>query len=201
MYKWVDEAGNVHYSDQPPPKEYEAEEFILLPAPSEGAPDQQPLVSPRQHEQREPSAVRSLPLSELGPLPENESSQYIETISTGIGLDYRKRVAQFVITLKATQRLPRGAYLEVHFPDPANPANPVVMGKVRQGVTPKVTIISPKLKGLKCWNYEAIVYIYRARSRSTLLGTHHQIIQSRINLDKVRDATEFAMAMSNGNCP
>ena len=24
VYKWVDEAGNVHYSDQPPPQEYES---------------------------------------------------------------------------------------------------------------------------------------------------------------------------------
>ncbi len=34
VYKWVDEAGNVHYSDQPPPQEYESEEMILEPAPS-----------------------------------------------------------------------------------------------------------------------------------------------------------------------
>ena len=34
VYKWVDEAGNVHYSDQPPPQEYESEELILEPAPS-----------------------------------------------------------------------------------------------------------------------------------------------------------------------
>ncbi len=34
IYKWVDEAGNVHYSDQPPPEEYESEELILESAPS-----------------------------------------------------------------------------------------------------------------------------------------------------------------------
>ncbi len=29
VYKWVDEDGNVHYSDQAPPKGHEAEELIL----------------------------------------------------------------------------------------------------------------------------------------------------------------------------
>ena len=32
IYKWVDEAGNVHYADQPPP-EHDTEEVALLPAP------------------------------------------------------------------------------------------------------------------------------------------------------------------------
>lgn len=35
IYKWVDEQGNVHYSDQPPPEERESEELVLLPAPDE----------------------------------------------------------------------------------------------------------------------------------------------------------------------
>ena len=34
VYKWVDEDGNVHYSDQPPPQGHEAEELILESAPS-----------------------------------------------------------------------------------------------------------------------------------------------------------------------
>ncbi|HEY5566038.1 MAG TPA: DUF4124 domain-containing protein [Gammaproteobacteria bacterium] len=37
IYKWVDETGKVHYSDQPPAAEYEPEELALLPAPSEDA--------------------------------------------------------------------------------------------------------------------------------------------------------------------
>ena len=31
IYKWADEAGNVHYSDQLPPQAYEAEELMLAP--------------------------------------------------------------------------------------------------------------------------------------------------------------------------
>ncbi len=34
VYKWVDEDGNVHYSDQAPPEGHEAEELILDSTPS-----------------------------------------------------------------------------------------------------------------------------------------------------------------------
>lgn len=30
IYKWVDEAGNTHYSDQAPAEKYESEELVLL---------------------------------------------------------------------------------------------------------------------------------------------------------------------------
>jgi hypothetical protein len=33
IYKWVDEAGTIHYSDQPPPSGYEGEALERLPAP------------------------------------------------------------------------------------------------------------------------------------------------------------------------
>lgn len=34
VYKWVDEAGGIHYSDQPPSQEYEFEELMLGSTPS-----------------------------------------------------------------------------------------------------------------------------------------------------------------------
>ncbi len=34
VYKWVDEDGNVHYTDQPPPQGHDAEELILESSPS-----------------------------------------------------------------------------------------------------------------------------------------------------------------------
>ena len=33
IYKWVDETGNIHYSDQPPPPGQTGEAVELLPAP------------------------------------------------------------------------------------------------------------------------------------------------------------------------
>jgi hypothetical protein len=35
VYKWVDAEGNVHFSDEPPPENYEAEELILETQPNE----------------------------------------------------------------------------------------------------------------------------------------------------------------------
>jgi hypothetical protein len=37
MYKWVDEAGEVHYSDQPPPNA-KVREQVKVPTPAAGAP-------------------------------------------------------------------------------------------------------------------------------------------------------------------
>lgn len=143
---------------------------------------------------------RSLPLSALGPLPPNESSEYIESRS-GILFNIQNLVGQFHITLKAKPKLPSGAYLVAHFENPANPDNPIVVGKVRQGSEEEVLILSPELKGIKCWNYEIVVYVYQDSSKSKLLGTHHQGIQSRVNLDKVKTAEDLLDAASSGNCP
>jgi hypothetical protein len=38
VYKWVDEAGEVHYSDQPPPPNAKVKEHVKAPAPAAGAP-------------------------------------------------------------------------------------------------------------------------------------------------------------------
>jgi hypothetical protein len=207
VYKWVDEEGRVHFSDQPTDR-HKTKEVDIEPSLSPEQVEEARGIAEKsqqrwrdQQEQQQPSTYRSLPLTELGPLPENESSEYIETMSTLINFNTQKLVARFSIMLKAKQRLPHGAYLEAHYPDPANLINPVIVGKVRRGAASEVLILSPELQGLKCWNYEVVVYIYRGSSKSKLLGTHSQFIQSRVNLDKVKDGMELVMAMEKGNCP
>ena len=144
---------------------------------------------------------RSLPLPALGPVPSNESSEYVATIGTGILFDIQKLVGQFKIMLNAKQRLPFGAYIEAHFEDPGNPNNQIVVGKVQQEAEQKIVILSPELKGFKCWNYEVAIKVYRGGSKRKLLGSHHQRIQSRVNLDKVKTARDLLKAMASGNCP
>jgi hypothetical protein len=161
-------------------------------------------IEPPAREQRQEPQLdnRSLPLPALGPLPSNESSEYIETFATGILFDTQKLAGQFNITLKAKQRLPFGAYLEAHFENPTNPKDPIIVGKLRQGGEQKVVVLSPELKGFKCWNYQVVVQVYRGKTKEKFLGTHHQRIQSRVNLDKVKTAKDFLKAMaSGGNCP
>lgn len=202
-YKWVDDEGRVHYSDQPT-ESYKTKEVDVEPAPSQEDVDEAQKIAEKwrsKQERQQLSTGPSLPLSELGPLPENESSEYIETVASGIYFNTEKLVAQFTLTLKAKNRLPTGAFLEVHFPNPSDPFNPFVVGKVRKGGASEIFVSSPDLKGFKCWNYEIVTYIYRGRSKSKLLGTHSQFVQSRFNMDKVRDGGELVKALSEGNCP
>ena len=206
-YKWVDEEGRVHYSDQPTDS-YKTKEVEIESGPSRKEVQESREIAERQQqraraqqEQYQPPMVTSLPLAELGSLPENESSEYLETVSTGIYFNTEKLIAQFSITLKAKKNLPSGAYVEVYFPNPANPINPLVVGKVRKGNISEVFISSPELTELKCWNYEIVAYIYRGSSKSKLLGTHSQFVQSRVNMDKVRDGVGLVKALSEDNCP
>lgn len=212
VYTWTDDKGNVHYSDRPP-SAGKAREIKLpsqvSPAPAEIGKTRQGIengkkfqkLPDQEHGRESKPDSRSLPLPTLGALPPNESSVYVETFATSIGFDTQKLVGQFIITLKAKRRLPFGAYLEAHFENPANPHNPIVIGKVRQGGEEKMVILSPQLKGFKCRDYEVVVYVYRGSSKSKLLGTHHQRIQSKVNLDRIKTAKGLLEAMIRGNCP
>ena len=196
IYKWVDEEGRVHYSDQPI-DDYKTKEVDIEPGPTQEDVKEAQEIAKKWHSKMAPS----LSLTKLGPLPENQSSEYIETVWTGINFNTEKLIAEFTLTLKATNRLPSGAFLEVRFPNPADPINPFVVGKIRKGGTSELNFSSPDLQGLKCWNYEIVTYIYRGSSKSVLLGTHSQLVQSRVNMDKVRDGVELFTAISKGNCP
>jgi hypothetical protein len=143
----------------------------------------------------------SMTLSQLGPLPDNTVSEYIETVSTGISVKPEKLSAQFTIRLKARRGLPAGAYLEVHFPDPADINKKDIESKVLASGETQAFIISPAHRDIKCWNYEILVYVYRGASKTKLLGTHRQVIQSRVNYARVKDDMDLVSAMRNGRCP
>ena len=203
VYKWVDETGITHYSNMPAPGN-KAEKMNTAPPPSKEVIEeaQRKLQKLREEDLRKKSVNSSLPFSELGPLPSNASSEYVETFGTGILFDTQRLVGKFNITLKAKQHLPFGAYLEAHFENPENPSDPIVVGKVRQKDEQTMLILSPELKGIKCWNYQVVVYVYTEKTKDKLLDTLRQIIQSRVNLDKVRTTKDLVEAlMAGGNCP
>ena len=210
VYKWVDETGITHYSNMPAPGN-KAEKVNIAPPPSKEVIEeaqrklqklQEEDQKRREEELRKKYVDRSLPFSELGPLPSNASSEYVETFGTGILFDTQKLTGKFNITLKAKQQLPFGAYLEAHFENPENPSDPIVVGKVWQEREQTMLILSPELKGIKCRNYQVVVYVYTEKTKNKLLGTLRQIIQSRINLDKVRSTKDLVEAlMAGGNCP
>jgi hypothetical protein len=203
VYKWVDETGTTHYSGTPGSGK-KAEKVNMPPPPPKEVIEeaQRKFQESREEELRKEAANRSLSLSELGPLPLNASSEYVRTVGTGMHIDTEKLVTQFSIELKAKPNLPPGVYLETHFENPANPGKPIVVGEVWRKGAQTILILSPEFKGLKCRNYQVVVYVYTEKNKDKLLGIHRQIIQSRINLDKVRSSKELVDAlMAGGNCP
>jgi hypothetical protein len=202
--KWVDEQGVTHYATECP-DHIKAQEIETQPPPSQ----QQVEEADRRSEQwlqqlksrrEQATAARSLSFDELGPLPENEKSQYISTTATGISFNLLDISGRFSISLKANSNLPPGAYLEARFPNPSSGGNAVIVGKALETAGSKVMILSPEFKGFKCWNYTIRIDVYADKSKTELLGTHHQSVQSRVDLDKVRGAEDLTMAMDQGNC-
>lgn len=158
-------------------------------------------ASVRADSQENEAAADSLPLSELGPLPENAKSDYLETESTGVVYNWKNKTARFSLGLKARRGLLRGAYLEVHFPNVAAPGEKLVVAKEYNADESSLFFISPEIPGIKCLNYEVVVDVYRGKSKTKLLGTHRQLIQSRVNVDRVDGAKDMAKASMNGRCP
>jgi len=199
IYQWTDEHGKTHYSDEKPDSQ-EADKVDIEPTnvtPSTPYTEKEPTSSDLKSQR-----PRSLPLDELGPLPESTSSQYVETLSSGVIVSgYTKGIARFSIGLEAKHGLPSGAYLEAHFENPLNPLNPLIVGDVRRGTQDVVIIGSPKIQGITCWNYQVEVFVYRGPSKTKLLEIHRQTIQSRINFNKIKSIDDFLNAASQSNCP
>ena len=198
VYKWTDEEGNIHYGDTPP-KQKKINEVDIKPAPPRPKLRLTPLVQKKQHFEGQ-----SLSFKELGPLPSNASSQYLTTQSSGVSIvNYKVGIAQFSISLKTGIGLPARAYFEAHFENPDNPGTPLIAGVSKEAGNPKIFIMSPGFKNLKCWNYQTVIYIYTDSTKNKLLGTHKQAIQSKINIAKVKPLTlmNILLTMSTGNCP
>ncbi len=203
VYKWVDETGTTHYSETPGSGK-KAEKVNMPPPPPKEVVEeaQRKFQESREEELYKKSVNRSLSLSELGKLPLRTSSEYVETLAASMLLDTQRLVGQIHLMLKAKPNLPLGAYLETHFENPENPGKSIVVGEVWRRSEQPILILSPEFRGIKCRNYQIVVYVYTEKSKDKLLGIHSQTIQSRINLDKVRSSKELVDAlMAGGNCP
>ena len=78
-----------------------------------------------------PVPARSLTRQELGPLPRNASSKYLETVATAFAFDLpadsntKDSGAMYSITLRAKRRLPPEALFLVQFENPESPESPL----------------------------------------------------------------------------
>lgn len=207
--KWVDEDGVTHYADRCP-ENVGAEQVEITPPPSaeriEEARRQAESLQRQMESSAKPArasgAYRSLTLEALGPLPENAISTYLETLGADLTFSFDDLTSQFALTLRAREGLKPGAYLEVNFPDPADPSKTSMVSRTLAKERLSVQALAPKSASLKCWNYEVEVLLYADGSKTELLGSHRQTIQSRFDLKLVRDAEDLLDAMAaGGRCP
>jgi hypothetical protein len=192
VYKWVDERGIAHYSNQPVPgKAVQAIEVQAGPCPEDVERARQ-AAERDKHEAERMQIAREHPprpsAAELGPLPPNATSEYLRTLGTGFiyHFDEQRLLFRYWINVRAMTDLPVGTYLEFHFDDPVHYDQVVVVGKTvevnEQGV--KVldfAVQSPELEGIQCKNYEIMVEVYNNKAKTVLLGRHRQIDQSRVD--------------------
>ncbi len=195
VYKWTDDAGNTHYSERPPGGPAGHRELSIRSGSDVKQQERTSVLAL-------PSKVRSLPLSKLGPLPDNSVSKYLYTKASGLAItDIENKLAMFSVTLGATPLLPHRAYLVVNFENPENANAPLIVEIERQFRQDEFLIESPALKSPKCWNYMVSVKIYRDKSKQVLVGEHRQYIQSRMNLDKTDTYEDVLDAARTGRCP
>jgi len=206
MCKWVDENGCVHYA-QTCPEGVEGEQVDLQapPGPEQvRAAEQRAAEATRRLQTQEPAegpAGASLPLHDLGPLPDNVTSKYLTTLGTGITCNFKDLEAQFMLRLKANSGLPRGAWVEARFPDPAGRGNLQVTGMTPERPGAEMLFLSPPSRGFKCMNYQIEALVFDDESKQALLGTHRQTIQSRLDMSKVRTREDLLKAMTGKSCP
>jgi len=127
-------------------------------------------------------AVASSGKTELGPLPDNASSEYLQTLGCGVGMhmDGNQPSFNLTITVKARKTVPDGALLEAKFDNLADPQNPFTATAVIDDSKPKgreIMLMSAKTPDIRCGNYTVVVSVYRDAQGRELLGTHTQQIQ------------------------
>lgn len=209
LCKWVDEYGTVHYAEscpgdvnsvavelQPPPSQAQVAEAEKRSAESK-------ILLGERKSSKDPVAekVRSLSLGELGPLPDNTTSTYLKTTGTGINLGADNK-GQFNLFLEARDSMPRGAYLEAHFPVPGNAGQKNVVEKKSVNNGDVFVLLSDESSDFKCWNYQVEVFVYVDESKTELLDVHQQTIQSKFDNDLINGLADFVMGMSGGGvCP
>jgi len=207
--KWVDEQGVTHYAERCP-EGVTAQTIEVQPSLTEAQQEAarqrseallQGAQTPSPSRSRSSRQFRSLPADELGPLPDNTTSEYLRTTYTGLRFGNNNR-GRFTLTLETRDGLARGAYLEVHFPDPSIPARENVVGKEVPAERSEMRFDSPESDQFRCWNYEVLVNVYSDSSKTELLDTHSQFIQSQYDLRLFDKGSPFLSQMLEGaKCP
>lgn len=208
VYRWVDEQGRVHYSDAPPAKAKATEiPCPQYPSGTEAGKARREAQRPERRFEATSGADAKTPADEYStrfdPAPVLASSDYMRTISASVGCNNWRNPqrARFSFSLVTQLRpdIPSDAVLEANFEDPMDPKRPLTvslpLGKLptplyRRPI--RLPINSPSVDVIRCRNYEVTINVLRNEQSRDLLGTHRQLIQSRIDSDVLKAYGEEA---------
>ncbi|MGC1951257.1 MAG: DUF4124 domain-containing protein [Gammaproteobacteria bacterium] len=219
VYKWTDNEGNVHYTDTPP-SGVPAQSLKSDPAPPLEDADkararlEAMTKTVQMGEQKRARATEINRLRRLGPLPPNESSEFLETIGSGVlyHWDDKAVTAKFAISVRVKPTVPyMTAYIEAHFEHPSTPGTPMVDSQLWRWGTKELSFSSAPVTGLKCWHYTVTIKVCHWHGceqkkhdvKSNVLGIHRQRIQNRIDTGKLRSQAQLVEAINDkgGFCP
>lgn len=200
VYRWTDQQGQVHYADVPSDT-VKATEMQCPPLPTpQQVEEAKKRIRREQQAVAEMQARRSdadrtesvIPPNALGPLPANETSQYMRTRATGVSCERRPGPSsgyayRFSLALQVHDDVPVGALIEAEFANPPDAAHPLLATAVIDASGPgqvkvvDVFLLTPLVDSIRCGNHGVTVRLYRSPQSRELLGTHQQLIQSRFD--------------------
>lgn len=129
----MDDSGQIHYSEEPP-EDHTSSELELQQGPTEeetrAAQQKLDIIRQEMEESLGSRTRERRHINRLGPLPNNASSHYLDTVSTGIHYDLEDMSASLSVVVRIKDSVPSGVlYIETAFSNPADPHSPIVTGK------------------------------------------------------------------------
>lgn len=190
VYKWTDAQGRVHYSQSPP----DGAPVQVVPIQPSPAP-----VPPQTRQTRQASGppaemAADVPQEPLpgrpGPLPEDQVSEYLRTLSTSMSYNFNLSppLYRFAIRIRVRSDVPVGAVLVADFEDPTAAgrllhatARVVITSGYPQKIIDEILLQSPNFTEVRCRNYAVVIRLYQDERSRSPMGTHRQLIQSRMD--------------------
>jgi len=122
------------------------------------------------------------------PLPPSVTSEYLVTKGSGISVSKvgEAFVGAYSISLAATSKLTRRAYLVTAFQHPTDRDQPIIVNAEIAPGGSGVLVLAPAVSGFTCGLFSAVVSLYDDEARRNRFGVHVQMIRSTVTLSRVR---------------
>jgi hypothetical protein len=108
-------------------------------------------------------------------------TSYFATKVCGVYVDGKSSEARLRIELTVTRSLPRNAFIEVEFENPADRKVPLLASRSVTGSERTLQMLSPPLTTVRARAYETVTRVYASPDKKQVLGIHTQMCESLID--------------------